>query len=93
MQTHASVEFIEIVLFFVYRRRSPCFRLISCPRRGAQASSVEQDVIIEMVLAGAHLGTRKQSVLNDPLVQGDFTDLSLKFDQRGFYPLKLFIPV
>jgi hypothetical protein len=33
-----------------------------------------------VVLAGAHLGTRKQGVLDYALVQGDFTDLSLNFD-------------
>jgi len=81
LQTHASVEFIEIVLFFVYCCRRPSFRLISCPRCGAQTSRVEQDVIIEVVLAGAHLGTGKQGVLNDPFVYGDLTDLCLKFDQ------------
>ena len=46
-----------------------------------------------MVLSGTHLGTRKQGVVHDSLVQGDFTDLRLKFDERDFYPLKLFIPV
>jgi hypothetical protein len=46
-----------------------------------------------VVLARAHLGTGKQGVFNDPLVQGDFTDLRFKFDQRDFYPFKLFIAV